>query len=109
MAGVKPRGRAPVNAEKRIANSKNNRLRRRHRSPYYSLLAIRYSPARYSPASPALAARHPLDFGANEALDHDRKIVVEPCLEHGPEHFLDQIFERARVLRQHRMSQRAEG
>ncbi len=44
------------------------------------------------------AARDALDLGAHDALDQARQVVVEPGLQHRPQHFLDQILERARVV-----------
>ena len=55
------------------------------------------------------AARDPLDLGAHQAFDHAGQIVVEPGLEHRPQHLAHQILERARVLHQHRLRQRIEG
>ena len=56
-----------------------------------------------------LAARDALDLGPHQALDHARQIVVEPGLEHRPQHFAHQILERAAVLHQHRLRERVEG
>ena len=43
------------------------------------------------------------------ALDHAREVVVEPGLEHGPEHLAHQILKRAGVLHQHGLGERVEG
>ncbi len=48
-------------------------------------------------------ARDALDLGAHQPLDHVRQIVVEPGFQHRPQHLLDQIVERAGILRQHGM------
>ena len=55
------------------------------------------------------AARNPLDFGLDDALHQPRQIVVEPGFQHRPQHFLDQIFQRPRVVAQHGIGQRIEG
>ena len=54
------------------------------------------------------AARDALDLGAHDALDQARQVVVEPGLEHRPQHLLHQILERARVLADHGLRQRVE-
>ena len=77
-------------SEWRLANSEGRS---------YSLRAIRLS----------ASARDALDLGAHQPLDQARQIVVEPGLEHRPQHLAHQIFERAGVLHQHRLRQRVEG
>ena len=54
-------------------------------------------------------ARNPLDFGLDDALDQSRQIVVEPGFQHRPQHFLDQIFQRPRIVAEHGVGQRIEG
>ncbi|CAH1679341.1 hypothetical protein BOSEA31B_14832 [Hyphomicrobiales bacterium] len=44
-------------------------------------------------ASAPAAARHALDLGADQALDHGRQIIVEPRFQHRLQHVLDQILE----------------
>ena len=55
------------------------------------------------------AARDALDLGFDDALDHARQIVVEPVLQHRPQHLAHQVFEGAGVVHQHGLSQRIEG
>ena len=50
-------------------------------------------PPRYSLLS--ATARDPFDLGPHQALDHSRQIVVEPGLEHRPQHLPHQVLERA--------------
>ena len=45
----------------------------------------------------APAAGDPLDLGVDEPLDQGRKIVVEPRLQHGPQHLLHEILDRLRA------------
>ena len=52
------------------------------------------------------SARNALDLGADNLFDQAREIVIEPALQHRPQHFLDEIFQRAGVVRQHGLRQR---
>ena len=61
------------------------------------------------PAIRLAPARNPLDFGLDDALDQPRQIVVEPGFQHRPQHLLDQILQRPRVVAEHGMGQRVEG
>ena len=77
--------------------------------------ALRLAAALKGPSNPVGAesarapARDALDLGAHQALDHAGQIVVEPGLQHRPQHFAHQILERAGVLHQHGLRQRIEG
>ena len=56
-----------------------------------------------------LFPRDPLDLSPHQPLDHARQVVVEPGLEHRPQHFAHEVLEGAAVLHQHRLRQRVEG
>ena len=55
------------------------------------------------------SARNPIDFLAHEPLHENRQIVVEPFLQHRPQHLAHEILEGARVLVQHGICQPSEG
>ncbi len=54
------------------------------------------------------AARDTLDLGPDNPLHHVWQIVVEPGLQHRPQHFLDQVFQRAGVVAEYGVCQRIE-
>ena len=54
-------------------------------------------------------ARNALDFGLDDPLNQSRQIVVEPGFQHRPQHFLDQVFQRPRIVAEHGIGQRVEG
>ena len=54
-------------------------------------------------------ARNALDLGSDQPLHHAGQIIVEPGLEHRPQHFAHQILKRPRILHQHSVRQRVEG
>src|SRR3984893_936023 len=58
---------------------------------------------------PLAAARDPLDLRLDDALDQPGQIVVEPGFQHRPQHFLDQVFQRPRIVAEHGMGQRIKG
>src|SRR5262249_39775373 len=51
---------------------------------------------------------YPLDLGLNQAFHHRRQILVEPCLEHRPQHFADQLLERGTFWRCRRLGEAVE-
>ena len=54
-------------------------------------------------------ARNPLDFRLDDALHQAGQIVVEPGFQHRPQHFLDEIFQRPRIVAEHGMGEGVEG
>src|SRR6185437_6514021 len=54
-------------------------------------------------------ARNPLYFGFDNALDQSGQIVVEPGFQHRPQHFLDQVFQRPRVVAEDGIGKAVEG
>ena len=64
--------------------------------------------AQLGTAAASAPARDALDLGPHQAFDHAGQIVVEPSLQHGPQHLAHQVLERARVLHQHGVRQRVE-
>ena len=57
----------------------------------------------------AVAARDPLDFGANQALDQTGQIVVEPGFQHRAQHLPRRPLDQILVARQQGFGQSLEG
>src|SRR5436305_11184824 len=54
------------------------------------------------------AAGDALDLGLDDALDQGRQIVIQPGLQHRPQHLLDQILESPRIVAEHGVGQGVE-
>ena len=54
-------------------------------------------------------ARNPLNFRFDNPLDQSGQIIVEPGFQHRPQHFLDQVFQRPRVVAEHGIGKAVEG
>ena len=66
-------------------------------------------PVPASPDGALAAARDPFDFRLDDALHQSGQIIVQPGFQHRPQHLLDEIFQRPRIVAQHRMSEAVEG
>jgi hypothetical protein len=53
-------------------------------------------------------AGNPFDFGLDDPLHQGREIIIEPGFQHRTKHFLDQVFQRPRIVAEHRMGKRVE-
>src|SRR5580698_3358218 len=56
----------------------------------------------------ASSARHPFDFSLDDPLHQAWQVVVEPGFQHRSQHFLDQVFQRPRVVAEHGVGKRME-
>ena len=63
----------------------------------------------FQKAGSALApACDAFDFAAHQPFNEAWKIIVQPSLQHRPQHLANEIFQGARVLHQNRLRQRIE-
>ena len=60
------------------------------------------------PMRVSAAARDALDLSLDNTLDHARQVVVEPGLQHRPQHLLHEVFQRAGIVAQNRIGERIE-
>ncbi len=99
-ARLESRARAPSQPDQRQpAHSAGLRDLRSHHDIRARLYRGRTTIGGQPPGS--APARNPLDFGLDDALDHPRQVVVEPGLQHRPQHLLDQVLEGPGVAAQH--------
>src|ERR1700730_16927500 len=55
------------------------------------------------------SARNSFDFSLDDPLHQAGQVVVEPGFQHRPQHFLDQVFQRPRIVAEHGVGKRVEG